>query len=79
MEEISYKKLLPNELAQVVFTDPPYNVKIKGNVSKQKQHEEFEFASGEMKKDEFTEFLRTAMRLQTKFSVDGSIHYQCMD
>ena len=79
LEEISYKKLLQNELAQVVFTDPPYNVKIKGNVSKQKQHEEFEFASGEMKKDEFTEFLRTAMRLQTKFSVDGSIHYQCMD
>lgn len=79
LEEISYEKLLGNEQAQVVFTDPPYNVKIKGNVSKQKQHEEFEFASGEMKKDEFTEFLRTAMRLQTKFSVDGSIHYQCMD
>lgn len=79
LEDISYEKLLGNEQAQVVFTDPPYNVKIKGNVSKQKQHEEFEFASGEMKKDEFTAFLKTAMRLQTKFSVDGSIHYQCMD
>ena len=79
LEEISYKKLLKNKQAQVIFTDPPYNVKIKGNVSKQKQHEEFEFASGEMEKEEFTEFLKTAMCLQTKFSVDGSIHYQCMD
>lgn len=79
LEEISYKKLLQNELAQIVFTDPPYNVKVKGNVTKQKQHEEFEFASGKMKKDEFTEFLKTAMSLQAKFSVDGSIHYQCMD
>lgn len=79
LEDISYEKLLGNEQAQVVFTDPPYNVKIKGNVSKQKQHEEFEFASGEMKKDEFTAFLKTAMRLQVRYSIDGSIHYQCMD
>ncbi len=79
LEEISYKKLLQNELAQVVFTDPPYNVKIKGNVTKQKQHEEFELASGEMKKGEFIDFLKTAMNLQVKYSIDGSIHYQCMD
>lgn len=79
LEEISYKKLLQNELAQVVFTDPPYNVKIKGNVTKQKQHEEFELASGEMKKGEFIDFLKTAMNLQAKYSIDGSIHYQCMD
>ena len=79
LEEISYKKLLQNELAQVVFTDPPYNVKIKGNVTKQKQHEEFELASGEMKKDEFIDFLKTAMSLQVRYSIDGSIHYQCMD
>lgn len=79
LKEISYKKLLQNELAQVVFTDPPYNVKIKGNVTKQKQHEEFELASGEMKKDEFTDFLKTAMSLQVRYSIDGSIHYQCMD
>ena len=79
LEEVSYKKLLKNEQAQVIFTDPPYNVKIKGNVTKQKQHEEFELASGEMKKDEFTDFLKTAMSLQVRYSIDGSIHYQCMD
>lgn len=79
LEESSYKKLLGNEQAQIIFTDPPYNVKIRGNVTKQKQHEEFELASGEMKKDEFIDFLKTAMSLQAKYSIDGSIHYQCMD
>lgn len=79
LEEASYKILMQNELAQVVFTDPPYNVKVKGNITKQKRHEEFEFASGEMSKDEFTGFLKKAMNLQSKFSIDGSIHYQCMD
>lgn len=79
LEEISYKKLLGNEQAQIIFTDPPYNVKIKGNVTKQKQLNEFELASGEMKKDEFIDFLKTAMSLQAKYSIDGSIHYQCMD
>ena len=79
LEETSYEKLLHNERAQVVFTDPPYNVKIKGNVTKQKQHEEFKLASGEMEKSEFIDFLKHAMSLQTKYSIDGSIHYQCMD
>ena len=79
LEESSYKKLLGDEQAQIIFTDPPYNVKIRGNVTKQKQHEEFELASGEMKKDEFIDFLKTAMSLQAKYSIDGSIHYQCMD
>ena len=31
--EDSYKKLLGNEIADMVFTDPPYNVKIEGNVA----------------------------------------------
>lgn len=79
LEETSYEKLLHNERAQVVFTDPPYNVKIKGNVTKQKQHEEFKLASGEMEKSEFIDFLKNAMSLQAKYSIDGSIHYQCMD
>lgn len=79
LEEPSYEKLLHNERAQVVFTDPPYNVKIKGNVTKQKQHEEFKLASGEMEKSEFIDFLKNAMSLQAKYSIGGSINYQCMD
>ncbi|MGL4561708.1 MAG: ParB N-terminal domain-containing protein [Brevinema sp.] len=30
--EESYRKLLKNEIVDMVFTDPPYNVKIEGNV-----------------------------------------------
>lgn len=78
-QEESYKILMQDGLAGVVFTDPPYNVKIKGNVSTKKNVAEFAMASGEMSEKEFAKFLRTAMSLQAKYSIDGSIHFQCMD
>ncbi len=79
LQEQSYQVLMGSEKAQMVFNDSPYNVKIKGNVTKQKHHEEFAQGSGEMSKDEFTEFLKTAFSMQAKYSIDGSIHFQCMD
>ena len=79
LQEQSYQVLIGSEKAQMVFNDSPYNVKIKGNVTKQKHHEEFAQGSGEMSKDEFTEFLKTAFSMQAKYSIDGSIHFQCMD
>lgn len=78
-KEESFKTLLDNELAHCIFSDPPYNVKIQGHVTKNKSHSEFEFASGEMSKTEFTEFLTKIFELECKYSSDGSIHYQCMD
>lgn len=80
-KEETYQKLLGNERAQMVFCDPPYNVAINGNVSGlgKIQHREFAMASGEMTEDEFTAFLITVFMLLARFSVDGSIHYQCMD
>lgn len=78
-KEESYKILMQDELAGVIFTDPPYNVRIQGNVSSKKDIAEFAMASGEMSKIEFAKFLRTAMALQAKYSRDGSIHFQCMD
>lgn len=36
-------------------------------------------AAGEMSEDEFTRFLTTAFRLMAAASVEGSIHYICMD
>jgi hypothetical protein len=36
-------------------------------------------ASGEMSEEEFTTFLHTAMRPMAEFSIDGAIHYFCMD
>lgn len=79
LEEISYQKLLGNDKAQMIFCDMPYNVKVQGNVTKQKHHTEFAQASGEMNKSEFTNFLLKAMTLQARYSIEGSIHFQCMD
>ncbi len=73
--------LLDGERAQMVFTDPPYNVSIGGNVGGlgKIQHEEFAMASGEMSVSEFTDFLRQIFGVLVAFSVDGSIHFICMD
>ncbi len=77
----SYKRLLGSAKAQLVFTDPPYNVAIAGNVSGlgKSKHREFAMASGEMSQSEFTQFLRTAFEQLCSASADGSIHFICMD
>lgn len=76
-----YQRLLDGKRAQMVFTDPPYNVPIDGNVCGlgKVKHEEFVMASGEMSEVEFTEFLTGSMRNLADFSEDGSIHFICMD
>lgn len=77
----SYQALLIEERAQMVFTDPPYNVKIDGHVSGlgRIRHEEFVMASGEMNRAQFTAFLATAFRHMAASSQDGAIHFICMD
>jgi ParB-like chromosome segregation protein Spo0J len=77
----NYDKLLGSKKAQMVFTDPPYNVEIAGNVSGlgKVTHREFAMASGEMSPDEFTKFLEEALIRFVQFSSDGSIHFICMD
>ena len=67
--------------AQMVFADPPYNVRIDGHVCGlgQIKHRSFEIASGEMTEAEFTDFLGKVFDNLTRFSVDGSIHFVCMD
>jgi DNA modification methylase len=65
----------------MVFSDPPYNVAIGGNVSGlgKIQHREFAMASGEMTRAEFVAFLSAAFANLVAHSVDGSIHFVCMD
>jgi DNA modification methylase len=77
----SYQRLMGDERAQLVFTDPPYNVRINGHVSGlgKAKHKEFAMASGEMDRAEFTTFLGTVFRHLADHSADGSIHYICMD
>ena len=73
--------LMDGEKAEMVFTDPPYNVAIEGNVSGlgKIRHREFAMASGEMTRDQFTVFLSSAFANLAAHSSDGSIHFVCMD
>jgi DNA modification methylase len=76
-----YGRLLGSTRAQMVFTDPPYNVAIAGNVSGlgKNKHREFTMASGEMNPEQFTKFLETTFARLVEFSTDGSIHFVCID
>lgn len=55
----NFNLLMDGELADLVFTDPPYNVPVDGHVCGlgSIKHREFAFASGEMNEAEFTAFL----------------------
>ena len=77
----SYGRLLRGARAQMVFTDPPYNVRIGGHVSGlgRAQHAEFPMASGEMSEEEFIAFLATILARIGTHSADGAIAYVCMD
>ena len=77
----AYARLLDGEKAQLVFTDPPYNVKIDGHVSGlgAVKHREFAFASGEMTEAEFTSFLTVVFGNLAANAVNGAIHFICMD
>ena len=77
----SYSKLLEGAVADMVFTDPPYNVPIDGHVTGhgRYRHKNFAMASGEMSKAEFTTFLAQSIGAMVNASADGAVHFVCMD
>lgn len=81
LEPNAYKTLMGTELAEMIFVDPPYNVRIEGNVSGKGaiRHREFAMASGEMSEQEFELFLKNAFSLLARYSTANSLHYVCMD
>ena len=80
-DEAAYDRLLEGAKAEFVFTDPPYNVAIDGNVCGlgRIRHREFAMGCGEMSEPEFTTFLQTIFDRLTEHTIDGSIHQICMD
>jgi DNA modification methylase len=81
LNEPTYAALMRDAKAAMVFTDPPYNVHIDGHATGLGtiQHKDFTMASGEMSPAEFTDFLGRVCALLASHSVDGSIHFVCMD
>jgi DNA modification methylase len=77
----AFPRLMGSEQAAMILTDPPYNVPIDGHASGlgTTRHRDFAMASGEMDKSQFIEFLAQSLWLLARNSVDGSIHYICMD
>lgn len=76
-----YSRLLGDEEIDVVFADPPYNVRIEDNVSGlgKVRHGDFAMASGEMSPEQFTEFLRQGFAPAAARMRDGAIAFICMD
>ena len=81
LDSTAYTTLMRGKKADMVFTDPPYNVKIDGHATGlgANRHREFAMAAGEMTYAEFQTFLLNACLLLTRNSSDGSIHFLCMD
>lgn len=81
LDSDAYELLLDGELAQMVISDPPYNVKVDGHVSGlgKLRHQEFAMASGEMTRGEFQSFLHTAFVCMVANSIDGALAFIFMD
>ena len=86
LDKCDMSTLMAGELASYAITDPPYNVKIANNVSRQrkigekgKNHGEFVMASGEMSREEFVGFLTTSFEQVAKHTEDGAIVVVFMD
>ena len=81
LEPRSWARLLDGTSAGMVFTDPPYNVKVGGHVSGlgKIKHPEFAQASGEMSEKEFTTFLADFLSAMLPHVRDGGVVDICMD
>lgn len=79
-DPVSYQRLLGDQHAAMVFTDPPYNLPARsiGQVCAG-EHGDFAMGAGEMSSAEFTAFLGSVMERLCKVSITGSIHYLFMD
>jgi hypothetical protein len=79
LEAIVWQQLMDGLKATMSCSDFPYNVKIRGNVSNRSGVREFAMASGEMDRDEFTEFEENAFRLIAAHSEPASMHMAFTD
>lgn len=77
----AFARVMDSHKAQLVITDPPYNVRIAGHAQGlgRVKHRDFAMASGEMSATAFTRFLSDALGNCARYSVNGSIHYVFMD
>ena len=64
----------------MAFLDPPYNVAVGSVMGRGAvKHDEFAMASGGMSRAAFIAFLNETLGAAAKASVNGAVHYTCMD
>jgi DNA modification methylase len=80
LDRDAYERLMQGELAQMMFTDPPYNIRVANISGKgRKQHDEFVMGSGEMDDAEYTGFLHKMMICAITFSEPTAVHFLTID
>src|SRR5437016_1457842 len=74
-------RLMGGERADLLFTDPPYNVPIHGHVTGlgRIRHREFAMGVGEMSPEAFTAFLTETLGASAKTCCNGAIAFVCID
>jgi hypothetical protein len=73
-------RLMASNQARMMFTDPPYNVRIAAVQGRGRiKHQEFAFASGEMPERQYIAFLKEALGNAARVSTAGAVHYVCID
>ena len=76
-----FEAVMEDERADIVFTDPPYNVPIDGHVTGlgRIRHREFAMGVGEMSVAAFTGFLQQTLGNAAALTRNGAIAFVCMD
>jgi DNA modification methylase len=80
-DRVAFDLLMGNERADLLFTDPPYNLPIDGHVTGlgRIRHREFAMGVGEMSVEAFTEFLHQTLGYAAALARNGAIAFVCMD
>jgi DNA modification methylase len=76
-----FDRLMGAERADLIFTDPPYNVPIDGHATGlgRIRHREFAMGAGEMSVVAFTRFLQRTLGHAAALARNGAIAFVCMD
>ena len=81
LDDDAFVRVMGGKKARLTFSDPPYNLKVEGMISGlgKVKHREFAMASGEMSRPDFIAFLTQYMVNCAAHSIDGAVHFACMD